>query len=88
MDPRTAANQAAFAYAHGQLPAEGLHALDMPPGHLLVRSFLGAPLLDRTGEIRGGLLLGHTQPEQFTQEDEILLAGLAAQAAVALENVR
>lgn len=88
MDPQTAANQAAFAYAHGQLPAEGLRALDIPPGHLLVRSFLGAPLLDRTGEIRGGLLLGHTQPDQFTLEDEILLAGLAAQAAVALENVR
>ena len=88
MDPQTAANQAAFAYAHGQLPAEGLRALDIPPGHLLVRSFLGAPVLDRTGEIRGGLLLGHTQPDQFTLEDEILLAGLAAQAAVALENVR
>ncbi len=88
MDPRTAANQAAFAYAHGQLPAEGLRALGIPPGHLLVRSFLGAPLLDRTGEIRGGLLLGHSQPGQFTHEDEIVLAGLAAQAAVALENVR
>jgi len=87
-DPRTAANQAAFAYAHGQVPAEELRALGIPPGHLQVRSFLGAPVLDRTGEIRGGLLLGHTQPGQFTQEDEIMLVGLAAQAAVALENVR
>jgi len=35
-----------------------------------------------------GLLLGHSQPGQFTHEDEIVLAGLAAQAAVALEHVR
>jgi signal transduction histidine kinase len=88
MDPRTAANQAALAYAHGQLPAEGLRALGTPPGHLLVRSFLGAPILDWTGEVRGGLLLGHSQPDQFTHEDQIVLAGLAALAAVALENVR
>jgi signal transduction histidine kinase len=88
MDPRTAANQAALAYAHGQLPAEGLRALGSPPGHLLVRSFLGAPILDWAGEVRGGLLLGHNQPGQFTLEDQIVLTGLAAQAAVALENVR
>ncbi len=87
-DPRVAASQAAAAYVHGHLPAEGLRAQGVPPGHPLVRSFLGAPVLDRSGEVRGGLLLGHSQPGQFTHEDEIVLAGLAAQAAVALENVR
>jgi two-component system phosphate regulon sensor histidine kinase PhoR len=45
-------------------------------------------VLDPAGEVRGGLLLGHSQPGQFTHEDEIVLAGLAAQAAVALEHVR
>jgi len=54
----------------------------------VVRSFLGAPLLDRQGQVIGGLLLGHTQPGKFSDEDEALLAGLAAQAAVALENAR
>ncbi|HCF84941.1 MAG TPA: hypothetical protein DEV72_07055 [Ktedonobacter sp.] len=87
-DPRGAASQAAAAYVHGRLPAEGLRAQGVPPGHPIVRSFLGAPMLDRSGEVRGGLLLGHSQPGQFTHEDEIMLAGLAAQAAVALENVR
>ena len=87
-DPRAAASQAAAAYVHGRLPAEGLRAQGVPPGHPIVRSFLGAPMLDRSGEVRGGLLLGHSQPGQFTHEDEIMLAGLAAQAAVALENVR
>jgi signal transduction histidine kinase/GAF domain-containing protein len=87
-DARAAASQAAAAYVHGQLPAERLHAQGVPPGHPIVHSFLGAPVLNRSGEVRGGLLLGHSQPGQFTHEDEILLAGLAAQAAVAIENVR
>ena len=87
-DPRAAADQAAAAYVHGHLPAEGLRAQGVPPGHPVVRSFLGAPVLDRAGRVRGGLLLGHSQPGQFTPEDEIVLAGLAAQAAVALENIR
>lgn len=85
---REAARHAAFAYAHGQLGKEGLHYLGVPHGHPIARSFLGAPLLDRNGRVRGGLLLGHREPNQFTQEDEALLVGLATQAAVALENAR
>jgi len=41
------ASQAAAAYVHGQLTAEGLRAQGVPPGHPIVRSFLGAPVLDR-----------------------------------------
>ncbi len=85
---RDAARQAAFDYVHGQIPREGLRYLGVPRGHPQVRSFLGAPLLDRQGQVIGGLLLGHTQPGKFSDEDEALLAGLAAQAAVALENAR
>lgn len=87
-DPSVSVDRAAVAYVHGHVPAEGLRAHGVPPGHPPVRSFLGMPVLDRSGEVRGGLLLGHSQPGQFTHEDEILLAGLAAQAAVALEHVR
>lgn len=78
----------AFAYAHGQVPSEELQALGVPRGHPVVRSFLGAPLLARSQEVMGGLLLGHVEPGRFTREDETLLVGLAAQAAVALENTR
>jgi signal transduction histidine kinase/GAF domain-containing protein len=86
-----AAQQAAPSDApglHDQLPQQPLHYLGVPRGHPTVRSFLGAPLLDREGWVRGGLLLGHTQPDQFTADDEALLVALAAQAAVALENAR
>ena len=57
-----------------------------PRDHPLVRSFLGAPLIDRQNSLLGGLLLGHSQPRRFRAEHEAMLAGLAAQATVALEN--
>ena len=63
-------------------------AQGQPRGHPLVRSFLGAPLLRRDGAMIGGLLLGHHQPDQFTDEHEALLNGLAAQASIALEKSR
>lgn len=80
------ARDAAFAFARGKIPAEELQALGLPDGHPLIRSFLGAPLLNRAGEIRGGLLLGHSSPDQFTPLDEDILVGLAAQAAIAVDN--
>lgn len=62
--------------------------MGVPRGHPTVRSFLGAPLLDRSGNVRGGLLLGHAEPDRFSEEDETLLVGLATEAAIALENAR
>ncbi|HJT57927.1 MAG TPA: ATP-binding protein [Ktedonobacteraceae bacterium] len=88
IETRDSARQAAFDYAHGLLGKEGLRSLGVPRGHPVVRSFLGAPLLGRNGDVRGGLLLGHAEPDKFTHEDEVLLVGLAAEAAVALENAR
>ena len=88
IESREFARQAAFEYARGHLAKEGLRSLGVPSGHPTVRSFLGAPLLDRNGNVRGGLLLGHSEPDRFTEDDEILLVGVAAEAAVALENAR
>jgi signal transduction histidine kinase/GAF domain-containing protein len=85
-DLRHAAREAAEAYALGKIPTESLRSLGIPPGHPQVRSLLGVPVLDSQGGVRGGLLLGHNEPGRFTLEDEAILVGLAAQAAVALEN--
>src|SRR5947209_5080122 len=87
-NPQHQARQAAIAFAHGHIPLEGLQSLGVPRGHPIIRSFLGTPLLDRNRQVRGGLLLGHSKPGQFTPEDDALLVGLAAQASVALENAR
>ena len=60
----------------------------MPPGHLPVRSYLAVPVLSRRGEVLGGLFFGHPQPGMFSARAERLLMGLAAQAAVAIDNSR
>jgi len=60
----------------------------MPPGHPMVRSYLAVPVVSRSGETLGGLLLGHNKPGVFTVRAERLVVGLAAQAAVAVDNAR
>lgn len=68
--------------------AEPLNAEPLPPEHPPLRSFLGVPLLNYDSEVVGALLLGHSQPGHFSAYDELLTAGLATVAAVALENIR
>lgn len=44
------------------------------------------PVKSRNGKLVGALLFAHPQPERFTPAHEKLLHGLAAQAAIALDN--
>ena len=60
----------------------------MPPGHLPVRSFLSVPVMSRSGEVIGGLFFGHSRTGVFTERSERLVAGVAAQAAVSIDNAR
>lgn len=60
----------------------------MPEGHLPVCSYLAAPVIARSGEVIGGLFFGHPDPDVFTERAERLIAGVAAQAAVAMDNAR
>jgi PAS domain S-box-containing protein len=60
----------------------------MPEGHLPVRSYLAVPVTSRSGEVLGGLFFGHAQPGVFRPEHEALVAGIAGQAAVAVDNSR
>jgi len=60
----------------------------MPKGHLAVCSYLAAPVLSRTGEVLGGLFFGHPEPGVFTERSERILTGIAAQAAIAIDNAR
>lgn len=71
-------------------PRYGRHApyYGMPEGHLPVRSYLAAPVVSRSGEVLGGLFFGHEAVGVFTKRHEELLVGLAAQAAIALDNAR
>jgi PAS domain S-box-containing protein len=60
----------------------------MPRNHLPVRSYLAVSVLSRGGEPIGGLFFGHPEPGVFTERSERLASGIAAQAAVAIDNAR
>jgi signal transduction histidine kinase/CheY-like chemotaxis protein len=60
----------------------------MPPGHLPVRSYLAAAVKSHSGEVFGGLFFGHPEPGRFTERTERLIVGVAAQAAIAIDNAR
>ncbi|MGN6109503.1 MAG: PAS domain-containing hybrid sensor histidine kinase/response regulator [Kofleriaceae bacterium] len=60
----------------------------MPPGHLPVRSYLAVPVISRSGAVLGGLFFGHPQAGVFTERTERIIKGIAAQAAIAVDNAR
>lgn len=59
-----------------------------PPGHLPVVSYLAVPVISRSGEVLGGLFFGHPEVGRFTARHERLATGIAAQAAIAIDNGR
>lgn len=54
----------------------------------VIRSILAVPVVLRAGDTHGILVFGHEKPGMFNGRSERLLAGLTAQAAIALENSR
>jgi PAS domain S-box-containing protein len=60
----------------------------MPKGHLPVTSYLAVPVISRNEEVIGGLFFAHPEPGRFKQSHEDLLVGIAAQAAIAIDNAR
>ena len=60
-----------------------------PEYHPPMRSFLGVPIIARSGEIIGSLYLAEKRgADAFSIEDEMLIELLARHAAVAIENAR
>ena len=60
----------------------------MPEGHLPVTSYLAVPVISRSGDVYGGLFFGHPEAEVFNRRAARIVEGLAAQAAVAMDNAR
>ena len=60
----------------------------MPDGHLPVRSYLAVPVLGQDGVVLGGLFFGHSNVGVFKHRHELLAAGVAGWAAIALDNAR
>jgi PAS domain S-box-containing protein len=55
---------------------------------LSIRSYLAVAVVSRSGDTIGGLFFGHPDANVFTARDERIIAGVAAQAAVAIDNAR
>ncbi|MFC0134413.1 hybrid sensor histidine kinase/response regulator [Massilia eurypsychrophila] len=60
----------------------------LPPGHPPLRSYLAVPVVARSGEVLGRLMFGHPEAAIFTERTERIVGGIAAQAAVAIDNTR
>jgi PAS domain S-box-containing protein len=60
----------------------------MPLGNLPVKSYLAIPVISRSGEVFGGLFFGHPEAGIFSERSERIVSGLAAQAAIAIDNAR
>lgn len=58
----------------------------MPQGHLPVKSYLAVPVVSRNGEVLGGLFFGHPEAAVFDARAERNALGIAAQAAIAIDN--
>jgi signal transduction histidine kinase/ActR/RegA family two-component response regulator/PAS domain-containing protein len=58
------------------------------PGYPAARSYLVVPVVVRPGDVIGGLLFGHPEAGIFNERAERLVVGVAAQAAIAIDNAR
>ena len=56
--------------------------------HLPIRSFLALSVRNSTGEIAGALVFAHRSPAIFTERTERILAVVALQASIGLENAQ
>ncbi|MBC7976614.1 MAG: GAF domain-containing protein, partial [Myxococcales bacterium] len=53
-----------------------------------VRSYLAAPIVSRSGDVIGRIILAHPERDVFTPRTERAIVALAAQGAIALDNAR
>jgi PAS domain S-box-containing protein len=60
----------------------------VPPGQPPLRSYMAVPVAARSGELLGTMFFGHPEPDAFTERSERIVRGIAAQAAIAVDNTR
>jgi len=53
-----------------------------------IRSYVAVPVVSSSGDVIGGVRVGHRDPDVFTERTERLLLAVAAQAAIAIDNAR
>lgn len=53
-----------------------------------IRSYLVVPVISRSDEVLAHLFLGHSSVNKFNDDHQAILEGIAAQAAIAMDNAR
>lgn len=67
---------------------EDMLDLSLPESSRGWRSYLKVPVTSRSGEIFGALIFGHPNTNKFNDHHQRVVFGIAAQAAVAIDNAR
>lgn len=95
--PRTTPLLGPTFYGHGTIVSDDITSDPrygkaqpggMPAGHLPVRSYLAVPVVSRSGDVLGSMLLGHRDAGVFNARSVQLAEGIAAFAAVGIDNSR
>ncbi len=60
----------------------------LPASLLPVVSYLSVPVIAPNGDLLGRLSFAHTEPNMFTEHHELIVTGIASQAALAFEKAR
>jgi PAS domain S-box-containing protein len=79
--------EAKHALRTADLPGDPVLAACVPPFGP-VASFMAVPVLAPSGEVLGAMLFGHPDPGVFSERSERIVTGIAAQAAIAVDNAR
>ncbi|GAA4300606.1 PAS domain S-box protein [Compostibacter hankyongensis] len=69
-------------------PPTGIPHYGLPQDHPAGASYLAVPVISSSDTVIGGLFFGHRDPGVFTEEHEEMVASIASQTAVALDNSR
>jgi signal transduction histidine kinase/CheY-like chemotaxis protein len=78
----------AQTFARGETVLRGdLDEADRPPG-AAIRSYLAVPLILRSGDLVGGIFVASLAAGAFDDRTRRIVAGIAAQTAIALDNAR
>jgi PAS domain S-box-containing protein len=72
----------------GDLPRDERFAAARHDTGVRVRSYLAVPVVSRAGEVLGGIVFGHREPDVFSDETERIIVAIAAQAALAIDNAK
>jgi PAS domain S-box-containing protein len=72
----------------GDITKDPRYGHNAPHHDLPVRSYLAVPVQAQSGAVLGGLFYGHEKTDVFERESEDLVATIAAQVAIAMENFR